>query len=205
MTHTVDENTIASSPGQIEISKIKFFDYIELMGIKRIKYNILFSLPSNFLYKLFSSDEIVYDYIQKQEQFKFGCLNPTIVINKEKGLIATFTNLTSIGDEITPVVKISKEPLGLIKSIKVVNGQKLPTVALYTRNTEDEFATAWTDFTPKVANCFTDDLTICNELLSRLSSNSWKCLDLGLAQVYDKEQEGLYYVKLQKDLVQSSY
>lgn len=45
MAYTVDENTKASSPGQIEISKIKFLDYIELAGIKRIKYN-----PLNYLF-----------------------------------------------------------------------------------------------------------------------------------------------------------
>ena len=194
MTHTVDDTTQASTPGQIEISKKKYLDYLGLSGVLRLKYSFLLSLPISFLFKLFRSNNIVYDFIQKMEQFKYGCLNPTIVVNKEKGLIATFTNLTSYGDDITPVIKISKEPLHLIKNIQIVNGQRLPTIALYTRDLEDEYASAWVDFDPKIANCFTDDLNACNHLLSRMSKNGWQCLQQGLNQLEDIENEGWIFV-----------
>lgn len=203
--HTVDSNSEAASPGQIEISKSKYLDYAKLNGIERIKYNLLFSLSSDFLFKWLGANKLVFDYIKKKEQFRYGCINPTIVVDKSKGLIATFTNLSSNGYDIVPVVKISKEPLELIRNIEVLDGQKLPTVALYLRNTEDEFARAWVDFTPKIVNCFTDDLTVCNEVLSRVSSKAWECLELGLVQVINKTHEGLHYVKMDKKLVQSAW
>jgi len=205
MKHTVDNTTHASTPGQIQISKRKYFNYIKLTGFMRLKYHLLFSFPQNFLFKLFHSDNIVFDFTQKTEQFKYGCLNPTVVINKDKGLIATFTNLTSYGTDITPVIKISKEPLELISNVEIKNGKKLPTVALYMRNVQDEFATAWSDFDPKVANCFTDDLEACNKLLSRISANGWKCLENGLNQIDNKERTGLYYVDLDVELVRNAY
>ncbi len=40
-----------------------------------------------------------------------GCINPSIIVNKDKGLIATFTNLTNNGDNPTPVIKISHEKI----------------------------------------------------------------------------------------------
>lgn len=205
MTHTVDETTQASTPGQIRISKSKYLDYFKVSGIKRLKYFLLFYLPQNILFKLFNSDKIVFDFIQKTEQFKYGCLNPTVVINKDRGIIATFTNLTSYGDDITPVIKISKEPLELITNLKIKNGQKLPTVALYTRNENDELATAWADFDPKIANCFTDDIAACNTLLGRISANGWQCLANGLSQIDNTEQIGLYYIDLEDDLVRDAY
>ncbi|MES2761285.1 MAG: DUF3239 domain-containing protein [Bacteroidota bacterium] len=205
MIHTVDSTTKASTPGQIQISKSKYLDYLALTGITRFKYYHLLSISQDTLFKFFSSNEIIFDFIQKTEQFKYGCLNPTIVIDKKEGIIATFTNLTSYGKKITPVIKISIEPLHLIKNIDVKNGQKLPTVALYTRNLENEYANAWTDFDPKIANCFTDDINACGKLLLRVSENAWKCLDEGLKQIDNNKKAGLYHINLATDLVRSAY
>jgi len=205
MTHTVDDTTQASTPGQIEISRRKYLDYIGVKGVVRLKYVLLLRLPANFLFKYFQSDDIVFDFIHKVEQFRHGCLNPTIVINKEKGLIATFTSLTSYGEDTVPVIKISKEPLHLITNIQISNGQKLPTVALYKRDPEDEYAPAWVDFFPKIANCFSDDLNVCNLLLSRMSEKGWLCLAQGLQQLDDTEKPGLYYVDLDEELVRNAY
>ena len=73
------------------------------------------------------------------------------------------------------------------------------------RDLEDEYASAWVDFDPKIANCFTDDLNACNHLLSRMSKNGWQCLQQGLNQLEDIENEGLYYIELEKDLVRNAY
>lgn len=205
MSHTVDDSTKASNPGQLSISKSKYLDYVGLNGLQRSLYSFLFCFSSDFLIKYFRSNNVVYDYISKQEQFRLGCINPCIVINVQKGIIATFTNLTSIGDDPTPVVKISKEPLHLIKNVPVSKGQKLAAVSLYYRNTEDKYATAWADFDPKVANCFTDDTEACSYLVSTLTARSWQCLKEALLQVPDKDKTGLYHVVLDKKLVNNAY
>lgn len=204
MKLTVDNSSKASMPGQIKISRKKYLDYLGLSGIIRLRYLLLFYLPKKILFKLFHSDIIVFHFIQTTERFLYGCLNPTIIINKNKKLIATFTNLTSHGNKVTPVIKISEEPLHLIKNIKIENGQKLPTVALYERNPKDIFASAWIDFDPKIANCFTDDIKACNKLLSRITDKGWKCLAEGLSQLEDHEAIGLYHVKIDAELVRNA-
>lgn len=205
MTYLLDETTQASAPGQIEISRKKYLDYMGVKGIARLKYSLLLRLPTSLLFKRFRSDDIVLDFIYRIEQFRHGCLNPTIVINKEKGLIATFTSLTAYGEDTVPVIKISKEPLHLITNIPVSTGQRLPTVSFYERDPEDEDAPAWVDFFPKIANCFTDDLKACNHLLSRMTEEGWQCLEQGLAQLDDLEKPGLYYIELDDELVRSAY
>ena len=176
-----------------------------MKGVARWKYTLLLGLPAKMLYKFFRSDDIVLEFIYKLEQFRYGCLNPSIVINKEKGLIATFTSLTAYGEDTVPVIKISKEPLHLITNTSVSTGQRLPTVAVYERDQEDEDAPAWVDFYPKIANCFTNDLKACNRLLSRVSEQGWQCLAEGLAQLDDLETPGLYYIELDDELVRSAY
>lgn len=204
MKYTVDNESRASQPGNIEILKTKYLDYMRIKGIQRFIYGLLFTLPESVLFKMFGWNSVVYNYINKQEQFRYGCLNPAIVLNKEKGLIAVFTNLTSFGEEITPVIKISEEPLYLIKNVTIETGQKLPTVSLYLRNPDNLYATVWMDFVPKIANCFTDDTVACNKLLSRVPENGWICLEMGLKQINTPEQTGLYHIQLEKELVKNS-
>ena len=195
MSFTVDDNTVASSPGAVEISKNKFLDYFGFKGISWLRYSILLSLKESYLYKSFGDDKIVFKFIGLKEQFRYGCLNPTVVVNSERGLIATHTNLAMTESVSVPVIKISKEPLHLIKNIKVTDGQQLPTVSLYQRNMEDDNALSWKDFDPKIVNCFTDSIDDYNRLLTNLSKEQWFELYRGLATIEDKLKEGLYFLE----------
>ena len=204
MSLIVDDTTVASTPGEIIISKAKYLDYQDLKGIGRIYYLFLLGFSDTLLYKRFKNNLIVFGWLYTKEQFKCGCINPTVVIDKNKGLIATFTNLTSVGDKPTPVIKISIEKLHLIKNMTISNGQRLATVALYERG-RDPYAKAWTNFDPKIPNCFTDNIELCNMAIKRLSKNAWKCLDKGLEQLPDNRQPGLYPVQLDSSLVNNAY
>ncbi|MGD1848227.1 MAG: DUF3239 domain-containing protein [Salibacteraceae bacterium] len=137
----------------------------------------------------------VYDWISKKEQFRLGCLNPTVILDVQKGLIATSTNLTKDFGPATDVVKISKEKLHLIRGKHLKNGDRLPSIALYYPNTENPNATAWSDFNPLVPHCFSADLDHCDRLLDRLDEASWRKLFHGLSQIKDTTVEGLYHVQ----------
>jgi hypothetical protein len=204
MSLTLDDSTQATHPGAIRISRRKFLEYNSVSGFSKMYYSIILLVPKRFILRLFKSDQIVYNWIHTCEQFEFGCVNPSVIINKEKGLIATFTNLTSFGDEPTPVIKISVEKLYLIENIALKNGQRISTVALYERDEDDIEADAWKDFFPIVPNCLTNDIAECNNSMEKLNQAAWKCLELGLKQVTSKETPGLYYVDLDKYLVKSS-
>lgn len=81
----------------------------------------------------------------------------------------------------------------------------MPTVAIYERNEQEEYAKAWANFDPKIANCFTNDLKACNKLLSRVSENAWQCLSIGLKQLDNLEEIGLRHVDIDIDLVNNSF
>jgi hypothetical protein len=196
MSLTVDDTTFASQPGAIQISVYKYLDYHKCQGFTRMFYGILLSIPKTILFKLFKWNETVYDWIVTCELFALGCVNPSIIINKEKGIVATFTDLTCIGDSSTPVVKVSVQPLHLIKNMKAKNGQRISTVALYFRDMEHKNATAWKDFHPLVPNCFTDDMDACLSCLEKIRPQAWTDLEFALTQVADKEKEGLYHVEM---------
>lgn len=196
MSLTVDDSTFASQPGAIQISASKYLDYHKYRGVKRMFYGILLTVPKAILFKLFKWDETVYDWIVTCELFTLGCINPAIILNKEKGLVASYTDLTSIGDQATPVVKISVQPLHLIKNMKTKSGQRISTVALYFRDMEHENATAWKDFHPLVPNCFTDDIDACLSCLEKIRPQAWTDLEFALSQIADKEKVGLYYVEM---------
>lgn len=205
MAHTYDDSTVAAQPGHLKISPRKYLDYTGLTGPIRLKYRMLLHLPRRILFGLFKSDQIVHDYVGYAEQFRFGCINPSVIVDAENGLIATFTSLTGSGDQPTPVIRISEEPLHLIKNTLIENGQRIATVAFYIRNMADPTATVWADFDPKIPQCFTDDTSACNDLMSKISGNAWTCLNLGLEQVPYPYQTGLYHIQLDPTLVWSAY
>ena len=204
MSFTKDDTTFASNPGGVVISANKYLSYIGLTRSPKLFYRLLFFFSDSFLFKHFKNNPIVYDWISKKEQFISGCINPTIVLNKDKGLIATFTNLTFNGGRPTPVIKISKEELHLIKNVRVANGQRLSSVAVFYRNTHPD-ENFWSDFNPKIANCFTNDTEVCNRALTSLTHESFECLQQGLDQVRDKNKIGLYHVQLDDSLVLAAY
>ncbi len=204
MSLIVDDTTSASIPGEIVISKDKYLEYQDIKGMVRLYYRLLLGFSDKWLYRNYKKNRIIFGWLYKKEQFKSGCVNPTVVVDKEKGLIATFTNLTSIGNRPTPVIEISIEKLHLIKNIAISDGQRLATVALYERG-EDPNAKAWANFDPKVPNCFTDNIESCNMTIRRVSKNAWKCLDKGLEQVPTKDTPGLYSVQVDSVLVNNAY
>lgn len=203
MPYTIEES-YAAVPGEISISKQKFLDYFGVRGIRRLMYRIVLSFPKRLLYSILKNNVLVSHWISITEHFKFGCVNPAIVLNQEKGLVAAFTNLTNSGNVPTPVIKIYKEKLHLVQR-EIFTGQKISTVALYYRNPKQVNASASIDFDPKVPDCFTNDYVVCDQTMNKLSVNSWKCLELGLAQLKEKEKLGLHHVDLDKELVNSSY
>lgn len=203
MSYTVDDTTYAAIPGKISISSRKFLEYFDVKGIRKWIYYLILMLPKSFLFTVLKNNTIIYHWISANEHFKFGCVNPAIVLNKEKGLVAVFTNLTNSGNDPTSVIKIYEEKLQLIQE-KVSNGQRICTVAVYYRNPKQADAKAWIDFDPKVPDCFTNDSVVCTQIMNRLSANSWKCLEIGLTQLKENKL-GLHHLDLDKELVNSSY
>lgn len=205
MAITFDDTSVASHPGEIKISSRKFLDYFGIKGLRRIYYLGVFKMPLNSLNLLMKNNRIVHEWMEKTEQFKFGCLNPSMVIDSDKGIIATYTNLTNDGSVPTSVIKISSEKLHLVVGPKFVNGQKIPSVAFYYPNQENPNATSWSDFDPAVPHCFSDNNSACDKLLTRLNEKHWLCLKIGLGQVKNPSEIGLYSVEIDTEIVNLAY
>lgn len=202
---TVDDNTVASNPGEITISPDKYIAYYRFTGWKRTALRLLTKLPNKVSRELFPHWRLVHDWIERYEQFRFGCINPCVVVDSQNGTVAAFTSLTARGNRATPVIKIYHERLDLVRSISISNGQRLASVALYARDPDYPKSPNWKDFFPLVPNCFTDDLESCQAALSSISKEAWTCLEEGLRQIDNKNNPGLYYLKLDNALVQSAY
>jgi hypothetical protein len=206
MKYTVDDTTVASIPGGIPVSLEKFMRYYDIDGWQGLKLRLISLLPKATIHRIFKNWLPALLWLRINEQFMYGCINPAIVIHKDQGLMAVFTNLTSVGNNPTPVIKIYKERLDLIKfPDEIYNGLRLATVSLYEKNMDDPYATSWIDFSPLLSNCFTDDSALCNKALQSISAVSWQCLETGLKQVSEKDKEGLYHVELDKELTNIAY
>ncbi len=205
MSHTLDDSSSASHPGQILISVDKFLTSSGVTGIKRKYYAYLFKKPVSKLPRILLSNRLIRKWIRTSEHFLHGCINPSIIINKDKGIIATYTDLNNDSTVPTSVIKITSSNLHLIEGMELSNGQKIPTVSLYYQNELDPGANAWKDFEPLAAYCFSDNFNECDQLLSRLEGNEWECLMEGLKQVDDSEKIGLYRVNLPLNLTDNTY
>jgi uncharacterized protein DUF3239 len=203
---TLDERTLASHPGAIKISIKKFLAYKSIHGLKNIYYRVVLMLPKQYLFLRFKNDKVVDEWIEKTEQFKYGCINPSVIINKNKGIVATYTDLANSDKAARePVIKIWKEKLELIDNTYISSGQKVSTVSTYSSDKEDSEANAWANFHPNIPNCFTDDLQQCETAMQQLNEIAWRCLEIGLDQIKDKEALGLYYIEIDEDMVYEAW
>jgi hypothetical protein len=204
MSLTLSDFAEASRPGGIKISARKFLDYFGIKGVKRFYYLLIMSFPKRITYKLFSNDKVVYTWISLCEQFESGCINPSVIINKDNGLVATFTNLNYTGLNPVPAIKFTYAKLHLIKNIEISNWQKIATVAIYMRYEKQTVPNAWDDFRPLVPNCFTDKVQDCNNAFNKLNQYSWQCLEMGLKQIKYNPETALYYVNIDPAIIEAS-
>lgn len=204
MLLTVDTTTSASNPGEIIISIDKYIEYYNIAGIQKLALKVLTGLPKNLSRTLFPNWNLLYNWINRYEQFRYGCISPSVVVDKTNGIVAAFTSLTAAGDIPKPVIKLFTEKLHLIVDKDVHNGERLASVALYTPDSQNPTSPYWKDFTPLVADCFSADSRACETALNSMNDACWECLFRGLEQIEDKSKTGLYHVKLPVALVNAA-
>ena len=202
---TYDDTTIAALPGGIIIDKTKFLIFFEITGIRKTVYSMILSSKLKFLNKIFPKNSVVQEWISLNEHFQYGCANPTIIINKSKGIYATYTDLTNdIGDS-TPVIKIVQIKNSALKHMELRDGNKTVTVSMYFRHIGDPNARTWSDFEPLLPHVFSNNVSSILHLQEKIKAQAWECLKLGLEQIEDIEKTGLYHVKLLEDLTKNAY
>ena len=204
MSIITDHSTVASNPGATDISLKKFGEYYDLNAFQRFKLRRYSKLSEDELKMVCKKSRLALLYVLTKEKFKYGCINPAVIVNPKKGLVAAFTSLTAWGDETRPVVKIYKERLDMLFDFERHKGQKLVTVAFYRRPKGEDSPQFWADFEPQVLRCFVEDGKLIQDKQRSIKAEAWQALTIGLRQIKDKKP-GLYRVEVDSDLVRNSY
>ena len=173
------ESTTASIPGKLSISRGKFELY-------------------------FGKNAADSTWIYVKNQFKKGCLNPAVVLDAKRGLVAVFTDLANQDRTQFPVVKIIRERLDLISTTPVDNGVRFAAVSMYDGTNESIAKGRWNDFFPIVVDCLVDDRAAC-ERRNSLKLSGWKGLEIALTQLTDKTREGLFRVNVPENIVKGAW
>ncbi len=121
----------------------------------------------------------------------YGCANPGIVVDAEKGLVAVMTDLDCGGGESFQVVKIVKQPLHRMTDGPPENGQRVGTVAGYSG---DGSKGHWETFEPCVVGCITRDTKVVERILNSFDDENWQSLKLGLKEVPKPYKTGQWRV-----------
>jgi len=187
-SRTLDNTTAASTPGTIQITRFAYARYfgegiVDFMG----------RLVGSFSRKNVR-------WVRAQEHFRFGDVNPAIVLDAKMGLVAVFTDLDSKLQKRFPVVKVKKEKLHLIRHSPVKNGCRLAAVSLYARSPETATTGMWGGFSPIVIDCVVHDKQACATALERITPISWVALELGTEQLPSPLRPGLFAITLSDEV-----
>ena len=121
----------------------------------------------------------------------YGCANPGVVVDADKGLVAVITDLDCGAGEEHWVIKIGKYPLSKMTGGPGEDGMRLGTVAGYAG---DASKGHWDTFEPYVVNCLTRDKKRIKKVLATFSARDWVMLNEGLKEVPTPYKTGQWRV-----------
>lgn len=203
---TTDDSTVASNPGELSV---KWYCWIQhypkwpVAGAFSFVLLAVLGWTIHWSFWILAALLIWLNWLywtRIKEHFKFGCVNPGIVISMNPMLIAVLTDLSNVSGDNGynyPVIKVLSKELSSIAGQDPLTGMRLATVALYVRG-DDEYATHWEDFDPRPAECATNDINEIKRLMASISHSDWTELDAGLGQIPRPYAPGLYRVDLHK-------
>lgn len=110
----------------------------------------------------------------------YGCANPGIIVDADKGLVAVTTDLDCGIGVPFQVIKIIKQPLHRMPDGPPQIGQRVGTVAGYNGDPKKGH---WDTFEPIVVGCMTRDQKVIDRILNSFSDEDWRTLKLGLKEV----------------------
>ena len=198
---TVDNNTVASNPGNAELRKWVWFRHNKIVVgllLLLIVCSLLATVIIDTVYLFVIVIVIVivvavvvnfYYWTNKKEHFLSGDSNGGIVVGTHPTLIAVNTNLTK-GFGYFPAVKIIR-----CKSLKNLDiGNRIPTVALYTASS-DELLSYWINFNPIPLSHATDDPKVLEQAMQSYPNEQWEQLENYLLELEKPYKVGLYQVE----------
>jgi len=192
----VDDRSTASNPGGLPVQPFRFarhFPYwpvkfaalLLITGFWAVSKPALWPVPLVFLIL-----NILF-WTRVRLRFRYGCVNPSVVVSDAPFTLAVYTDLTTGAGEY-PVIKIHPHPRPSGVRLKV--GDKCATVAMYTG---DGNADHWENFDPILAHCATGNKAALQHCLESIPPNEWLRLEAGMKHLPQPLKSGLYPFKYQ--------
>jgi hypothetical protein len=190
---TLNNRAFASNPGRMTVNPLRYAVSYPLFPIL---WGVipLFLLVLGIVHPIFFVGAAVMGafyvlyWVRVFNHFGCGCVNPSMIVDAERGLVATFTDLTCIPPNRAPVIKIQREPMNRLL-FPCQNGQPLASVALY-RGTGN--SAHWDNFYPRLVECATADPAVIQQTLQSIPQEEWNALHVGLSRLPRPFEPGLY-------------
>lgn len=194
---TLDNNTVASNPGNTELNKWVWFRHnvttvstLTLFLVGSILAAAFISIGFLLIVGIAIFVNLFY-WTRIKEHFLCGDSNWGIVVANHPTLVAVNTNLTKgFGD--FPVIKITKR--ASLQNVSI--GDRIPTVALYTASSDDSLA-HWIDFDPVPLSYATNDLQVIESAMYSYPNEQWEQLESYLLELEKPYKTGLYQVSIE--------
>jgi hypothetical protein len=200
---TLDNSTSAAIPGELSVSRQRYARYFS-RSVGGRWFRLLCTYLPWIARRLPWLGDSVFHWTQTREHLQHGCLNPAVILDPARGLIAVFTSLTAVGDKTTPVVKIVRERVDMIDPLRVVNGTRF-AASIYSCRQASWALGRWSDFWPIVVDCLVDDRASCEDAVARIKPLAWRALEIALQRMDDRDQEGLFHVDVPDEIVWNAY
>jgi hypothetical protein len=187
----VDDRTTASNPGNLSIQPVRFAIHFPIwpvtFGVGLLATAAWTAVRPGFwpLPVVFLVLNLLF-WVRVRLRFRFGCVNPSMVLSTSPFTLAVFTDLTTGGGNY-PVIKILPHPAP--RGMRFAAGDKCATVAMYTG---DGNAEHWENFDPILVNCATNNLSAIERVVQTIPAEEWSNLEAGLKEIPQPLKFGLY-------------
>jgi hypothetical protein len=192
---TLDNNTYASNPGNIDFNNLVWLRYyfkIPFLIFLSLIASLLLMLMYSYYFSIMLLVTIViheFYWIRQKEHFTADS-NGGVIISTSPALAAVSTNLGKYGGDY-PVIKIIefkvKRPISV--------GEKIATVAIYS-GVDDEIE-YWDDFYPLPVEYATKNQQDIKAALNSYPEKQWQTIKEGVAELKLPYKIGLYKVRKQ--------
>jgi hypothetical protein len=135
-------------------------------------------------------------WLRTREHLQSGCLCPSIIVDREQCLVATFTNLNARGERSIPALWITTEPLHLLPRALTEEGTQLAFVCLFSGTKMSIEVGYWDDFSPQLVDGLVDDPAACAAARARFKPLAWTALLMGVAKLKGHHTLGLHRVSV---------
>jgi hypothetical protein len=111
--------------------------------------------------------------------FMHGDLNPAMVVDADRGLVAAFTDMRTRPGKPAPVIKIFKEKLHLLPS-PAKNGDTFAAVSAYSPRATTRITERELPFYLLTVDCVIQDEVKCEFAKAKIPDAHWLALQIGL-------------------------